>query len=61
MQSPIRRMRQENIRAAGGASDASGLVAELDRLTAEITNSLQQAQMHMGQMLKGEGLEGAPR
>lgn len=51
----------QKVRAASGASDAAALVAELDRLTGEITAGLQQAQMHMGQMLKGEGLEGAPR
>jgi hypothetical protein len=51
----------QKVRAASGASEASGLVAELDGLTVQITTGLQQAQMHMGQMLKGEGLEGAPR
>jgi hypothetical protein len=48
-------------RAAADTAEASRFVTELDSLTAQITAGLQQAQTHMGQMLKGEGLEGAPR
>jgi hypothetical protein len=51
----------QKARAASDVAEASKLVAELDSLTTEIAGGLQQAQSHMGQMLKGEGLEGAPR
>ncbi|MCM3880070.1 MAG: hypothetical protein ND807_08185 [Vicinamibacterales bacterium] len=51
----------QKARAAAGLSEISQMVSELDALTAKITAGLQQAQTHMGQMLKGEGLEGAPR
>ncbi len=51
----------QKTRAASDAAEASKLVAELDSLTTQIAGGLQEAQNHMGQMLKGEGLEGAPR
>ena len=51
----------QKARAASDAAEATTLVAELDSLTTQIVGGLQQAQSHMGQMLKGEGLEGAPR
>ncbi len=51
----------QRVRAASDAVEVSTLVAELDSLTTQIIGGLQQAQNHMGQMLKGEGLEGAPR
>jgi hypothetical protein len=51
----------QKARAAADLSEISKQVSELDTLTAKITVGLQQAQTHMGQMLKGEGLEGAPR
>jgi hypothetical protein len=51
----------QKARAATDAAEASKLVAELDSLTTQITAGLQEAQSHMTQMLKGEGLESAPR
>jgi hypothetical protein len=51
----------QKVRAASDSAEASKLVAELDSLTTQVAAALQQAQGHMGQMLKGEGLEGAPR
>jgi hypothetical protein len=51
----------QKVRAATDAAEASKLVAELDSLTTQITAGLQEAQSHMTQMLKGEGLESAPR
>jgi hypothetical protein len=51
----------QKVRAASDQATGSTLVAELDALTTQIASGLQQAQTHMGQMVKGEGLEGAPR
>jgi hypothetical protein len=51
----------QKVRAATDAAEASTLVAELDSLTTQIAAGLQEAQNHMTQMLKGEGLESAPR
>jgi hypothetical protein len=51
----------QKARAATDAAEASKLVAELDSLTTQITARLQEAQNHMTLMLKGEGLESAPR
>jgi hypothetical protein len=51
----------QRARAAADQAEAANLVGELDSLMTQITAGLQQAQMHMASMLKGEGLEGAPR
>jgi hypothetical protein len=51
----------QKARAATDAADASKLVGELDSLTTQIASRLQEAQTHMTMMLKGEGLESAPR
>jgi len=51
----------QKTRAATDPAEASTLVADLDSLTTQITAALQEAQSHMTQMLKGEGLESAPR
>jgi hypothetical protein len=51
----------QKTRAATDAAEATKLVAELDSLTTQITTGLQDAQNHMTQMLKGEGLESFPR
>jgi hypothetical protein len=51
----------ERARAASDAGEASKLVSELDSLMTQITAALQQAQTHMAEMVKVEGLEGAPR
>ena len=51
----------QKARAAADVAEASKLVTELDSFMTQIVGGLQQAQNHMGQMLKGEGLEGAPR
>jgi hypothetical protein len=51
----------QKLRATSDAADGAKLVAELDALTTQIAAGLQQAQSHMAQMVKGEGLEGAPR
>jgi len=50
------------IRAATDAAEAAGLAGDLSALTLRIADEgLQQAQTHMGLMLKAEGLLGAPR
>lgn len=51
----------QKTRAATDAAEASKLVGELDSLTTQIAAGLQEAQNHMTMMLKGEGLESAPR
>jgi hypothetical protein len=51
----------QKARAATDAAEASKLVGELDSLTTQIAAGLQEAQNHMTMMLKGEGLESAPR
>lgn len=52
----------QKIRAATDRSDATGPAADLVALTLRISDEgLQQAQTHMGLMLKAEGLLGAPR
>ena len=51
----------QKARAVSDAAEASKLVGELDSLTTQIAAGLQEAQNHMTLMLKGEGLESAPR
>jgi hypothetical protein len=51
----------QKVRIATDAAAASVIATELDALTVRIGARLQDAQNQMGQMLKGEGLEGAPR
>jgi hypothetical protein len=52
----------QRIRAATGAAEAAGPAADLAALTLRISDEgLQQAQAHMGLILKAEGLLGAPR
>jgi hypothetical protein len=51
----------QKAREATDAAEASKLVGELDSLTTQIAAGLQEAQNHMTMMLKGEGLESAPR
>ena len=52
----------QKIRAATTAADAAGPVADLVALTVDISDKhLQDAQAHLAQMLKAEGLLGMPR
>ena len=52
----------QRIRAATDAADAAGPAADLAALMVRISDEgLQQAQTHMGLILKAEGLLGAPR
>ena len=51
----------QKARSTADAAEASKLVGELDALTTRLGERLQEAQTHMAQMLKAEGLEGAPR
>jgi len=51
----------QKARSSTDAAEVSKLVGELDSLTTQISASLQEAQNHMTQMLKGEGLESFPR
>jgi hypothetical protein len=51
----------QKIRATTEAPEIARMVAELDTLSSEIAEELQQAQSHMAQMVRAEGLEGAPR
>ena len=52
----------QTIRSANSASEAGALVAELSRLTKQISeDGLPQAKKEMDLLMKGEGLENAPR
>jgi hypothetical protein len=51
----------QKVRAATTAGDAALFVAQLGVLTTQIADGLAQAHTHMMLMLKGEGLENAPR
>jgi hypothetical protein len=52
----------QRIRAATDAAEAARIAADLDALTRRISDEgLQQAQTHMGLIMKAEGLLGAPR
>ncbi len=52
----------QKIRAAGSASEAAPLAAELSRLTKQISEGgLPQAKSEMDLIMKGEGIENAPR
>ena len=51
----------QKARSSTDAAEVSKLVGELDSLTTQISAGLQEAQNHMTQMLKGEGLESFPR
>lgn len=52
----------QRLRAATDPAEATGRAADLAALTVRISDEgLQQAQTHMGLMLKAEGLLGAPR
>jgi hypothetical protein len=51
----------QRIRAATTAADAAPLVDDLETLTTQIADGLAQAQTRMTLMMKGEGIESAPR
>jgi hypothetical protein len=51
----------QRARTASDAAEATKIAGEVDALTAKLAEKLQEAQTHMAQMLKAEGLEGAPR
>jgi len=51
----------QKIRATNSASDAAALTNQLAALTKNIADGLQQAKAEMDLIMKGEGLENAPR
>jgi hypothetical protein len=51
----------QKARASADATEAAKLLSDLDAMTTKIADRLQEAQSHMSQMVKAEGLEGAPR